>query len=76
MCKETNLGTFPVKKQGRLLLLGEKVDIMVQSYFIKVREEGRAVTSCIVCAAACEIIMTINRTRLQEFGHHINLNRY
>ena len=49
---------------------------MVQSYLRKVREEGGAVTSHLVCAAACEIIMTLNRTRLQEFGGHINLNKH
>ena len=49
---------------------------MVQSYLRKVREEGGAVTSHIVCAAACGIILTIDGTRLQEFGGHINLNRH
>ena len=76
MGKETRLDKLPVKKQGRPPLLGEKLDTMVQSYLGKVREGGGAVTSHIVCAATCGIIMTIDRTKLQEFGGHINLNRH
>ena len=49
---------------------------MVQSYLRKVRNEGGAVTSHITCAAARGIIVTIDKTRLQEFGGHINLNRH
>ena len=76
MGKETSLDTLPLKKQGRPSLLGERLDTMVQSYLRKVREEGGAVTSHIICAAARGIIMTVDRTRLQEFGGHINLNRH
>ena len=74
--KETSLDKLPVKKQGRPPLLGEKIDIMVQSYIKKVREAGGAVTSHIVCAAARGIVMSTDRTRLLEFGGHINLNRH
>ena len=49
---------------------------MVQSYLRKIRNEGGAVTSHIACAAARGIIVTIDKTRLQEFGGHINLNRH
>ena len=48
----------------------------MQSYLRKVSNEGGAVTSHIVCAAARGIIVTVDKTRLQEFGGHINLNRH
>ena len=76
MGKETSLDKLPVKKQGRRLLLGEKIDAMVQSYIRKVREVGGAVTSHIVCAAARGIVMSTDGTRLLEFGDHISLNRH
>ena len=76
MGEETCLDALPVKKQGRPPLLGERLDTMVQSYLRKVRNEGRAVTSHIACADARGIIVTIDKTRLQEFGGHINLNRH
>lgn len=66
MGKETSLEKLPVKKQGRPPLLGENLDLMVQSYLRKIREAGGAVTSNIVCAAACGIIMTIDKTKLQN----------
>ena len=76
MGEETCLDALPVKKQSRPPLLGERLDTMMQSYLRKVHNEGGAVTSYIACAAACGIIVTIDKTRLQEFGGHINLNRY
>ena len=76
MGKETCLDALPIKKQGRPLLLGERLDTMVQSYLRKVHNEGGAVTSHIICAAAHGIIVTVDKTRLQEFGGYINLNRH
>ena len=75
MGEETYLDALPIKK-GRPPLLGERLDTMVQSYLRKVRNEGGAVTSHMVCTAAHGIIVTVDKTRLQEFGGHINLNRH
>ena len=76
MGKEISLDKLPVKKQGRPPLLGEKIDVMVQSYIRKVCEVGGAMTSHIVCATAHGIVLSTDRTGLIEFGGHINLNRH
>ena len=67
--------SLPVKKRGRPLLLGESLDRMVQKYLKKVREGGGVVTARVVVAAARAIILTQDRSKLVEFGGHIELNR-
>ena len=53
------------KKQGRPLLLGDKIDGMVQSYIRRVREEGGGVSTQIVIGAARGIIKTIDKQKLR-----------
>ena len=67
--------SLPVKKRGRPLLLGESLDRMVQKYLKKVREGGGVVTARVVVAAVRAIILTQDRSKLVEFGGHIELNR-
>jgi len=74
--KVTGLDKLPLKKQGRPVLLGEKIDTIVQEYLKKVCEAGGGVSSCIVIAAAREILKTLDKTRLKEFGGYIDLNRH
>ena len=75
MGEEAYLDALPVKK-GRPPMLGERLDTMVQSYLRKNHNKGGAVTSHIACAATRGIIVTIDKTRLQEFVGYINLNRH
>ena len=59
---------LPERKRGRKLLLGNKMDDMVQSYVCKLREKGCVIKTAIVKAAARGLLMSQDRTRLQEFG--------
>ena len=70
------LKSLPCKKQGRPLLLGDKIDSMVQAYVKKVRNEGGAVSNQIVIGAAKGILKTVDKLKLREFGSHVNLNRH
>ena len=65
---------LPCKKRGRPTLLGH-LDTQVQLYLKKVRESGGVVSARIAIAAAHGIIMACDKTKLQEFGGHIYLNR-
>ena len=53
----SDISSFPVKKRGRPLLLGDCLDIMVQKYLKKVRGGG-VVTAHAAIAAACAIVLT------------------
>lgn len=64
---------LPLKKRGRPYLLGED---LLQLYVKKVREGGGVVTTRILIAAARGIIVACERSRLVEFGGHIQLNRH
>ena len=46
------LDSLPHKKQGRPVLLGEKIDRMVKAYIKSVCEAGGSVSSQVVIAAA------------------------
>ena len=72
----TKVLNLPWKEQGRPLLLGDRIDSMVQAYVNRVREEGGAVSSQIVIEAARGILKTVDKLKLREFGGHINLNRH
>ena len=62
-------------KRGRPLLLGERLDTMVQKYLKKVREGGGVVTARVAIAAARAIILTQDRSQLIELGGHIELTQ-
>ncbi len=67
---------LPIKKRGRSLLLGEDIDKRVQDYFKKVREGGGVVSARIVIAVARGLLLHSDRTKLVEFGGHVELNRH
>ena len=67
--------SLPLKKRGRSVLLGPELDAQVQLYLKKVREGGGAVTARIVMAAARGILLKCDRSKLVEFGGHVELNR-
>ena len=73
---EDVLESLPHRKQGRPLLLGDKIDSMVQAYIRRVHEQGDAVSTQIVIRAARGIMSTLNKTKLKEYGGNVDLNRY
>ena len=56
--------------------MGDGSDQKLQLYIRKLREGGRAVSSKIVMAAACGIILSYDRNKLAENGGHVYLNRH
>ena len=66
---------LPPKKRGRPVLLGECIDKQVQLYLKKIRNQGGVVTASVVVAAARGILMSTDRSKLIEFGGHIDLSR-
>ena len=64
---------LPVKKRGRPLLLGEKLDTGVQSYIRAVREGGGVITTAITMAAAMAIVRRADRNLLAEHGGPITI---
>lgn len=73
-CDE-NIESLSHMKRGRPLLLGDRLDTMVQKYLKKVREGGGVVTARVAIAAARAIIRTQDRSQLIEFGGHIELTQ-
>ena len=65
--------SLPVKKRGKPLLLGEKLDSKVKSYIPAVREKGGVVTTSITMAAATAIIRKADRNLLAENGGPITI---
>ena len=59
---------LPLKKRGRPLLLGKKLDEVVQQYIIKLREHGCPINTVIVLAIARGIVKSMERTQLAEYG--------
>ena len=49
---DVSVKRLPVKRRGRPLLLGEKLDTEVKSYIQAVREAGGVITTSITIAAA------------------------
>ncbi len=62
---------LPHKKRGRHLFLGNILDEFVQRYLIKLREG--IITANIAMAAAKEILIGCDKSRLSEHGGHIEL---
>ena len=56
------------------MLLGDKLDRLVQFYLQKVREEGGVVSCRIAMAAARGILMSTDKHMLVEFGGYVSLN--
>ena len=68
--------SFPEKKRGRMLLLGDELDKKLQLYLRRIREDGGPVTVGIAIAAARGLLMAEHKNRLFENGGHIKLNRH
>ena len=66
---------LPLKKRGRPLLLGERLDSIVQKYIAVTRKVGGSVSTAVFIAGAKGILMTQDRTRLAEFGGPVTLTK-
>ena len=64
---------LPLKKRGRPILLGKKLDEAVQQYIIKLREHGCLINTVIVLAIARGIVKSMERTQLAEYGRPLTL---
>ena len=73
---DSDLTVLPPKKRGRPVLLGEDLDTKVQLYLRKVREGGGVVSARIAMAAARGVLLSFERSKLVEFGGHIEVNRH
>ena len=62
---------LPSKKRGRPVLLGEKMDVMVQQYVEKIRSKGGTINTDIVKSGAHSILETLDKTR---FGGPARMN--
>uniref|UniRef100_A0A1X7V737 Uncharacterized protein n=1 Tax=Amphimedon queenslandica TaxID=400682 RepID=A0A1X7V737_AMPQE len=72
--RDTTISALNVKR-GRKLLLGDKIDLMVQKYIADTRRVGGAVSTAIVRAGARGILLSQDRTRLAEFGGSATLSK-
>ena len=73
--EDDNVSELPEKKRGRKLLLGDKLDKMVQQYVYMLREKGCTINTTIVISGARGILKSQDRTRLAEFGGPATLSR-
>ena len=68
------------KKQGIPVLLGDKIDGisdgMVKAYIKSICKVGGSVSSQVVIAAAHGILTSLDETKLQEFGGHVDLTMH
>ena len=64
------------KKRGRPLLLGATLDKQVQAYICKIREQGGVVSASIVVVVATGILLSIDKTKLVQFGGHIKISKH
>ena len=63
------------KKQGRPVVLGERLDSMVQSYVLSLREKGCAIDISVVISAARGIVKSLQRSQLVEYGGPVELRK-
>ena len=57
-----------MRKRERLVLLGEGLDMKVQAYLKKVRDEGGVVSARIAMAAARGLMLFCDRSMLAKYG--------
>ena len=66
--EDLTVAELPLKKRGRPLVLGKKLDEHVQEYILMLREQGCIITTEIVIATAKGLAKAIDRTRLEKYG--------
>ena len=70
---DTSVTRLTLKKTGRPLMLGEKLDGEVKHYIRAVREGGGVITTAITMAAATAIMRRADRNLLSENGGPIDI---
>ena len=63
------------KKRGRPVVLGKKMDDVVQQYISKLRKCGSPINTAVVISGARGILKSMDRTRLAEFGGPATLTK-
>ena len=61
------------KPQGRLVLLGEELDSLVQEFILNLRAASGVVNTTVVMGAAEGIISYHDASKLSSHGEHINI---
>lgn len=59
---------LPTKKRGRPVLLGAELDTIVQQYIMKLRQNKATVNTAVVIAGARGILLSLDRSRLSQYG--------
>ena len=72
---EMNVSELLAKKQGRPLIVGEKINTAIQECVLAIREGNGTVNTAIVIAGARGILKTMDPTKLGEFGGPATLTR-
>ena len=72
---DTHVKELQMKTRGRPVILGEKLDLMVQKYILSIREKGGTIDTSIVVSAANGIVKSLERSRLAEYGGPVQLTR-
>lgn len=62
------ISELPIKKKGRPLLLGRKLDEAVQEYVLKLRDHGCLINTSIFIAVAKGLGEVMDLTRLAKYG--------
>ena len=70
---DTSVTRLTLKKTGRLLMLGEKLDGEVKHYIKALHEGGGVITTAITRATATAILRRANRNLLSENGGPIDI---
>ena len=69
------VNSLPVKKRGRPLLLGDKLDSDVKSYVLAVREAGGVINTAITMAVATAMVRRSDKHLLCENGGPIKITK-
>ena len=66
---------LPPKKHGRSVIVGERMDAAIQNYILRVREGNDPVNTVVVIAGARRLLLSMDKTKLAEFGGPATLSR-
>ncbi len=70
----TDVHCLPTKRQGRLLLLAENLDGIVQNFIHETRKAGEVINTSVVVAMATGIIKAKQPSLLSENGGHLTIS--
>ena len=67
----TSIKVLPTKRQGRPLLVGQKLDETIQGFIRETRKAGGVINTSVVVAMAMGIITSKDPSFLHENGGHL-----